>query len=66
MTKDLVMFQNDDLRVLVYEEPLKEGSVWKNTKVNIVRGSEDITMTYSDFRKLTTMMKNVVELVDAN
>ena len=49
--KDVILVQNDDMRVLVYKD---NSNV---IKVNIVRGSEDMTMPIKDLGRLIETMK---------
>ena len=64
MGKDLVSLQKDNIRILVYHAGLRDPSdIYRTTRVNIVVGSEDITMDLGEYRQLILMLESLDGLV---
>ena len=57
MSKDYVMLQKEGIRVLVYDKTPDGES--RQMMVNIVVGSQDMTLTRHEFHRLS----NIIELV---
>ncbi len=59
MSKDYVMLQKEDVRILVYDDtPVGD---YRVMKVNIVVGAQDITLTRSEFHRLIKLSNLVME-----
>ncbi len=60
MSKDLVSLQKDNIRILVYAEGLRDPSdIYRTTRINIVVGSEDITLDLGEFKQLVDMLEAI-------
>ena len=59
MSKDYVMLQKGDIRILVYDDtPIGD---FREMKVNIVVGAQDITLSRPEFHKLIKLAGLVME-----
>ncbi len=66
MSKDLILIQDDDMRVTIYTQPRypdNPEAVQVETLVNIVRGAEDMTMPIKDLGRLIEITKAAHKLV---
>lgn len=61
MTKDLVQLQKDNIRILVYASPRypPPNDHYKETKVSIVVGSEDMTLGLGEYKQLVSMIDSL-------
>ena len=60
MTKDLVSLQKDNIRILVYAEGMRDPSdMYRTTRVNIVVGSEDMTIDLGQYKQLVSMLESL-------
>lgn len=60
MSEDVIVIQNDDMRVTIYKQPRYPNdptAEQTETLVNIVRGAEDITLPATELGRLITTMK---------
>jgi len=63
MSKDYVMLQKEGMRILVYDET-PDGD-FRDIRVSIVVGSQDITLTRHEFHQLHYLMTHVREIEKA-
>ena len=60
MTKDLVSLQKDNIRILVYAEDMRfPEDIYRTTRVNIVVGTEDMTINLGQYKQLVSMLESL-------